>query len=342
MCTQYLSMVTVRLQYSVRVKLYNRSFCKGSRICWRWLDQIRSDQWILISTSLDVLCCFFFVFSQWPLSASQTEAAAAAADKGGTSVTSDNAHLPTIEETSEHTIPKSDSDTFLTTPDGEDEDKIINTDTGLEGDGLTNRTPKKDLLEIDRFTICGNRIDWGPREQTDKQSMSWKHSNSSGIKHGSWNMLRHMDLFLGTWPKYLFIYSGENQLRHKAVTTSIRSPPQMCSAASGIFQLAVSHVMLIVANRRNTHWWRVYAAGTVHNGRRSVCVRCWEGVERRAVLMWDQKHNQRVELVFRSNRKHIFYFFKKTFFNSKVWKTTFQNQFLRTLSDRFLKKNQQI
>uniref|UniRef100_A0A3P8V256 Transmembrane anterior posterior transformation 1b n=1 Tax=Cynoglossus semilaevis TaxID=244447 RepID=A0A3P8V256_CYNSE len=76
-----------------------------------------------------------------------------------TSVSSDNAHLPTIEETSEHTIPKSDSDTFLTTPDGEDEDKIINTDTGLEGDGLTNRTPKKDLLEIDRFTICGNRID---------------------------------------------------------------------------------------------------------------------------------------------------------------------------------------
>lgn len=74
-------------------------------------------------------------------------------------MTSDNAHLPTIEETSEHTIPKSDSDTFLTTPDGEDEDKIINTDTGLEGDGLTNRTPKKDLLEIDRFTICGNRID---------------------------------------------------------------------------------------------------------------------------------------------------------------------------------------
>lgn len=25
---------------------------------------------------------------------------------------------------------------------------------------LKHRTPKKDLLEIDRFTICGNRIDW--------------------------------------------------------------------------------------------------------------------------------------------------------------------------------------
>uniref|UniRef100_A0A8C4IBA7 Transmembrane anterior posterior transformation 1 n=1 Tax=Dicentrarchus labrax TaxID=13489 RepID=A0A8C4IBA7_DICLA len=60
--------------------------------------------------------------------------------------------------TSVPTIPKSDSDTFLTTPD-EDDDKIINANTGLEGDGLEHRTPKKDLLEIDRFTICGNRID---------------------------------------------------------------------------------------------------------------------------------------------------------------------------------------
>lgn len=55
-------------------------------------------------------------------------------------------------------IPKSESDAFLTTPD-EDDDKIINTNTGLEGDGLEHRRPKKDLLEIDRFTICGNRID---------------------------------------------------------------------------------------------------------------------------------------------------------------------------------------
>uniref|UniRef100_A0A3Q0R7E7 Transmembrane anterior posterior transformation 1b n=1 Tax=Amphilophus citrinellus TaxID=61819 RepID=A0A3Q0R7E7_AMPCI len=56
-------------------------------------------------------------------------------------------------------FPKSDSDTFLTTPDEEDDDKIINADTGLEDGGLTHRPPKKDLLEIDRFTICGNRID---------------------------------------------------------------------------------------------------------------------------------------------------------------------------------------
>ncbi|XP_014328139.1 transmembrane anterior posterior transformation protein 1 homolog [Xiphophorus maculatus] len=56
-------------------------------------------------------------------------------------------------------IPKSDSDTFLTTPDEDDEDKILNNDMRLEGDGLKHRTPKKDLLEIDRFTICGNRID---------------------------------------------------------------------------------------------------------------------------------------------------------------------------------------
>uniref|UniRef100_A0A8C3G2H0 Transmembrane anterior posterior transformation 1b n=1 Tax=Cyclopterus lumpus TaxID=8103 RepID=A0A8C3G2H0_CYCLU len=61
----------------------------------------------------------------------------------------------TINKSSAPTFPKSDSDTFLTTPDEEDDGKIINANTGLEGD----RTPKKDLLEIDRFTICGNRID---------------------------------------------------------------------------------------------------------------------------------------------------------------------------------------
>ena len=66
---------------------------------------------------------------------------------------------PTIPESSAPTLPKSDSDTFLTTPDEDDDDKIINADTGLEGDRLEHRTPKKDLLEIDRFTICGNRID---------------------------------------------------------------------------------------------------------------------------------------------------------------------------------------
>lgn len=64
-----------------------------------------------------------------------------------------------MAESSAPTLPKSDSDTFLTTPDEEDEDKIINVNTGLDGDGLVHRTPKKDLLEIDRFTICGNRID---------------------------------------------------------------------------------------------------------------------------------------------------------------------------------------
>ncbi|XP_060946769.1 transmembrane anterior posterior transformation protein 1 homolog isoform X2 [Limanda limanda] len=81
------------------------------------------------------------------------------ADKGGTPLASDNPQPNTTAESSPPTFPKSDSDTFLTTPDEEDDDKIINTDTGLEGDGLKPRTPKKDLLEIDRFTICGNRID---------------------------------------------------------------------------------------------------------------------------------------------------------------------------------------
>ncbi|XP_029915931.1 transmembrane anterior posterior transformation protein 1 homolog [Myripristis murdjan] len=80
-------------------------------------------------------------------------------DKGGVSSASVNSPLIHIAESSAPKLPKSDSDTFLTTPDEEDDDKIINADTGMEGDGLIHRTPKKDLLEIDRFTICGNRID---------------------------------------------------------------------------------------------------------------------------------------------------------------------------------------
>uniref|UniRef100_A0A667WDQ2 Transmembrane anterior posterior transformation 1b n=1 Tax=Myripristis murdjan TaxID=586833 RepID=A0A667WDQ2_9TELE len=82
-----------------------------------------------------------------------------ASNKGGVSSASVNSPLIHIAESSAPKLPKSDSDTFLTTPDEEDDDKIINADTGMEGDGLIHRTPKKDLLEIDRFTICGNRID---------------------------------------------------------------------------------------------------------------------------------------------------------------------------------------
>ncbi|XP_074848625.1 transmembrane anterior posterior transformation protein 1 homolog isoform X2 [Carettochelys insculpta] len=47
----------------------------------------------------------------------------------------------------------SNSDQFLTTPDGEDKD------ISQDNSELKQRSSKKDLLEIDRFTICGNRID---------------------------------------------------------------------------------------------------------------------------------------------------------------------------------------
>uniref|UniRef100_UPI0037E80C20 transmembrane anterior posterior transformation protein 1 homolog n=1 Tax=Semicossyphus pulcher TaxID=241346 RepID=UPI0037E80C20 len=80
-------------------------------------------------------------------------------DKGGISQATNITQPANMAESAAPTIPKSDSDTFLTTPDEEEDDKIINVDTGLEGGGLEHRTPKKDLLEIDRFTICGNRID---------------------------------------------------------------------------------------------------------------------------------------------------------------------------------------
>ncbi|CAG5928648.1 unnamed protein product [Menidia menidia] len=80
-------------------------------------------------------------------------------DRAGIPLVSDISQPTDTAESAAPVLPKSDSDTFLTTPDGEDDDKIINTDTGLEGEGLNHRPPKKDLLEIDRFTICGNRID---------------------------------------------------------------------------------------------------------------------------------------------------------------------------------------
>lgn len=51
-------------------------------------------------------------------------------------------------------LPTSESDQFLTTPDESEDKSLIQDDTELK-----HRAPKKDLLEIDRFTICGNRID---------------------------------------------------------------------------------------------------------------------------------------------------------------------------------------
>ncbi|NXJ03784.1 TAPT1 protein, partial [Odontophorus gujanensis] len=69
---------------------------------------------------------------------------------GSTSVTNQPVHqkdsIPSLLVTS-------NSDQFLTTPDGEEKD--INQDSSE----LKHRSSKKDLLEIDRFTICGNRID---------------------------------------------------------------------------------------------------------------------------------------------------------------------------------------
>uniref|UniRef100_A0A8C5LMB2 Transmembrane anterior posterior transformation 1 n=1 Tax=Leptobrachium leishanense TaxID=445787 RepID=A0A8C5LMB2_9ANUR len=48
---------------------------------------------------------------------------------------------------------ESNSDQLLTTPDGDDKDLT------QENSDLKHRSANKDLLDIDRFTICGNRID---------------------------------------------------------------------------------------------------------------------------------------------------------------------------------------
>lgn len=105
-----------------------------------------------------------------------------ATEKGAACSTSDHVEAANLPESFPPTIPKSESDTFVTTPD-EDDDKIINTNTGLEGDGLEHRRPKKDLLEIDRFTICGNRIDWGPHTEAN-QSGLWQSCRVQGSDTG--------------------------------------------------------------------------------------------------------------------------------------------------------------
>ncbi|KAJ3614106.1 hypothetical protein NHX12_017682 [Muraenolepis orangiensis] len=88
-----------------------------------------------------------------------------AAEKGGAALKADLSQPTRASDGPAPKMPTSPSDTFLTTPDGDEEEddddlhKVINADTGLEEEGLKHRTHKKDLLEIDRFTICGNRID---------------------------------------------------------------------------------------------------------------------------------------------------------------------------------------
>uniref|UniRef100_A0A4W5QV00 Transmembrane anterior posterior transformation 1 n=1 Tax=Hucho hucho TaxID=62062 RepID=A0A4W5QV00_9TELE len=49
-----------------------------------------------------------------------------------------------------------DPDTLTPSPSATPEQKE---EEGMEGTELKHRTPKKDLLDVDRFTICGNRID---------------------------------------------------------------------------------------------------------------------------------------------------------------------------------------
>uniref|UniRef100_A0A8B9F3C3 Transmembrane anterior posterior transformation 1 n=1 Tax=Amazona collaria TaxID=241587 RepID=A0A8B9F3C3_9PSIT len=70
-------------------------------------------------------------------------------ENGSTSVTSQ----PVQQENSPSLLVTSNSDQFLTTPDGEEKD------ISQDSSELKHRSAKKDLLEIDRFTICGNRID---------------------------------------------------------------------------------------------------------------------------------------------------------------------------------------
>ncbi|XP_040093499.1 transmembrane anterior posterior transformation protein 1 homolog [Oryx dammah] len=85
-----------------------------------------------------------------PSSKSQNKCKPSQEETLSASVTSQPSHQK------ENAIPllvTSSSDQLLTTPDGDEKDIT------QENSELKHRSSKKDLLEIDRFTICGNRID---------------------------------------------------------------------------------------------------------------------------------------------------------------------------------------
>ncbi|XP_060633909.2 transmembrane anterior posterior transformation protein 1 homolog isoform X1 [Anolis sagrei] len=85
-----------------------------------------------------------------PLGKPQSKYKSSQDEKLPSSVTSQPVHQ------NESVVPQlvtSNSDQFLTTPDGDEKD--ITQDNSES----KHRSTKKDLLEIDRFTICGNRID---------------------------------------------------------------------------------------------------------------------------------------------------------------------------------------
>ncbi|XP_036846454.2 transmembrane anterior posterior transformation protein 1 homolog isoform X1 [Manis javanica] len=85
-----------------------------------------------------------------PSSKSQNKCKPSPEENLSASVTSQPTHQK------ENVIPllvTSSFDQFLTTPDGDEKDIT------QENSELKHRSSKKDLLDIDRFTICGNRID---------------------------------------------------------------------------------------------------------------------------------------------------------------------------------------
>nr|XP_028599124.1 transmembrane anterior posterior transformation protein 1 homolog isoform X2 [Podarcis muralis] len=85
-----------------------------------------------------------------PLGKSQSKYKPTQDENLSASVTSQPVHQ---KENAAPQLVTSNSDQFLTTPDGDEKD--ISQDSSES----KHTSAKKDLLEIDRFTICGNRID---------------------------------------------------------------------------------------------------------------------------------------------------------------------------------------
>ncbi|XP_078534572.1 transmembrane anterior posterior transformation protein 1 homolog [Lissotriton helveticus] len=88
-----------------------------------------------------------------PLSKPQSKFKSTQGTPSDESVSASVTTQPTHQTEKASSLITANTDQFLTTPDGEDKD------LPQDASELKHRSANKDLLEIDRFTICGNRID---------------------------------------------------------------------------------------------------------------------------------------------------------------------------------------
>lgn len=144
---------------------------------------------LLYSTTILVSSSIVYV---WRKSFSNSRPCFSTEETLSASVTSQPSHQK------ENVIPllvTSNSDQFLTTPDGEEKDIT------QENSELKHRSAKKDLLDIDRFTICGNRIDWILRLPVPSAEAWGSHGAAGADRCKTWHLYIYLKLKLLTESK---------------------------------------------------------------------------------------------------------------------------------------------